>query len=115
MSFSSDFNNQRRDARVKVELVAQISIGSQLTLNGRLKDLSHKSAFIVLKHSVYLQVNDEVGFLIQLDALNKENVVQGSARISRIAPGEGLAIYFTEVEAASQLCLKKFLKDTEPV
>jgi hypothetical protein len=113
MSYPADFNNQRRDLRVRTELLAQISIGSQLTLNGQLKDLSLKSAFIRLKHSIYMQLNDEVGFMIQTIPGNNEQVIKGLARISRIAAGEGVAVYFTKLDDASSAVLKQFVKEPE--
>ncbi|MEI6437847.1 MAG: PilZ domain-containing protein [Candidatus Omnitrophota bacterium] len=112
MSYPADFNNLRRDSRVNTELPARISIGSQLTLNGHLKDLSLKSAFIRIKNSVYMQLNDEVGFAIQIAPGKTEEVIEGAARISRIAVGEGLAIYFTKMEETSLKRLKDLLKET---
>ena len=91
---------------------ARISIGSQLTLNGQLKDLSLKSAFIRIKNNVYFQLNDEVGFAIQRSIDNVEDVIEGVARISRISVGEGLAIYFTRMEESSLKRLKDLLKET---
>ena len=113
MVFSADFKNQRRDARYKAEFLAQISIGSQLTLNGHLKDLSLKSAFIVLKNSVYMQMNDEVGFSIQPTPGDEEHVIKGIARISRIVVGDGLAIYFTKMDDVSMTLLKGLVKAFE--
>ncbi|MBF0387074.1 MAG: PilZ domain-containing protein [Candidatus Omnitrophica bacterium] len=110
MSYPESFNNLRSDSRVSSELPARLSIGSQLTLNGRLKDLSLKSAFIRIKHSVYVQLNDEVGFAIQISMNNAEELIEGMARISRIAGGEGLAIYFTRMEEPSIRRLKELLK-----
>ena len=111
MSYSEGSNNLRRDSRVTAELPARISIGSQLTLNGLLKDLSLKSAFIRVKNSVYVQLNDEVGFEIQCSINDPQDVVVGMARISRIAGGEGLAIYFTKMDGASLDRLKVLLKE----
>ncbi len=94
-------NEQRRELRVDLEVPAQISVGSQLTLHGTLKDVSLKSAFITMKSSVYLQTNDEVGFQLQLSPGDDVAVIEGLARISRIAVGEGMAIYFTKMDDAS--------------
>lgn len=112
MSIPENVNNQRRDSRVSSELPASISIGSQLTLQGQLKDLSLKSAFIRIKHSVYVQLNDEIGFAIQASLGKVEDVIEGKARISRIAGGEGLAIYFTQMEEVSLKRLKELLNET---
>ena len=94
-------NEQRRELRVDLEVPAQISVGSQLTLHGTLKDVSLKSAFITMKSSVYLQTNDEVGFQLQLSPGDDVAVIEVLARISRIAVGEGMAIYFTKMDDAS--------------
>ena len=94
-------NEQRQESRVGVELPVQISVGSQFTIQGTLKDLSPKSAFITMKSSVYLQNNDEVGFSIRLAPDDDTKVIEGLARISRIAVGEGMAIYFTKMDDAS--------------
>ena len=110
MGYPAGQNEQRRELRVGSELLARISIGSQLTIQGKLKDLSIKSAFITIKASIYLQLNDEVGFAIQVSPDNVSDVIQGLARISRIVPGEGLAIYFTRMDAKSEARLKDHLK-----
>lgn len=102
-------SEQRQESRFSVDLAAQISVGTQLTIQGRVKDLSLKSAFIVMKAGVYLQVHDEVGFAFQLSPTDEKPAVQGVARISRIVPGEGMAIYFTAVDDASLSRLKKLL------
>jgi len=102
-------NNQRRDNRINSSLPAQIRIGTQLSLQGRLKDLSLKSAFIILRNSVYLKTNDEVGFAIQRSLDNAADLIEGQARISRIAAGEGLAIYFTKMDPVSTGRLQELL------
>ncbi len=103
-------NDQRRDVRVSVDFPVKLSIGTQLTVEGRLRDLSAKSAFIRVRHSVFLSMNDEVGVAIQCSATNADDVVQGRARISRIDPGEGVAVYFTKMDSASEERLKAFLQ-----
>lgn len=103
-------NDLRQESRVEIELPVQVSVGSQLTIQGVLKDISLKSAFITMKSSVYLQLNDEVGFLIQLEPGKDDKVIEGMARVSRIAVGEGMAIYFTELRDKSVERLKTLLK-----
>lgn len=100
---------QRRESRVGMELPAQISIGTQLSLQGKLKDLSLKSAFIIMRNSVYVKMHDEVGFAIQSSSGNVSDLIQGWARISRIAAGEGLAIYFTRMDENSTSRLRALL------
>jgi hypothetical protein len=104
-------NDQRRERRVGCALQAQISIGSQLSIHGQLKDLSLKSAFIVMKSSLYLQTNDAVTFEFQpVNSNDPSNRIQGEGRISRISAGEGMAIYFTRMEESSTNRLKNFLE-----
>ncbi len=102
------FNEQRHEKRVNHEIPVQISIGTQLTLQGKLKDITSKSAFIIIKASVYLKLNDEIGFAILCPG-KAGNVIEGQARISRIAGGEGFAFYFTKMSPSSEAHLKTIL------
>jgi hypothetical protein len=110
MSYSTSSSEQRKEMRVGLELPALINIGSQISLQGKLKDLSFKSAFIVMQSNVYLKTNDEVGFVIQCSSSSETDLIQGMARVSRIAVGEGMAIYFTEMDEDSLARLKGLLK-----
>lgn len=111
MPYPTNTNDQRREKRFSLELPAQINIGSQLVLNGKLKDISLKSAFISINtDSVYFQTNDEIGFTIQNPTGNEKGHIQGLACISRIAIGAGLAIYFTKMDKKSEALLKDLLK-----
>jgi hypothetical protein len=110
MAYPLKTNEQRQETRIGVELPARVSIGSQLTMQGYLKDLSLKSAFIAMKSKLYLQPNDEIGFAIYRSADDDTDFIQGIGRISRIVVGEGLAIYFTKLDEASTGRLKELLK-----
>ena len=101
--------NRRRDNRRISNLPVEICIGSQVTIAGQLKDISLKSAFIQMKSSVYMQINDELNFLIKWSAGDNENSVGGVARISRILAGEGIAIYFTQIDDASMSRLQELI------
>ncbi|NLE65618.1 MAG: PilZ domain-containing protein [Elusimicrobia bacterium] len=104
-------HEQRQDIRYNLELPAEVRIGTQFALKGTVKDLSMKSAFIRLRNSVYIQVNDEVGFSIFPSGDEEgKDVVAGQARVSRLVPGEGIAIYFTDIDGASGGHLKKLIK-----
>ena len=108
------FNNeQRQEFRTSSELPAQISIGSQLTLKGRLKDVSLKSAFVVIKESVFLEAGDEIIFSFQAASDDTSEAIQGTARVSRLVKAEGFAIYFTKIDDASMVRLKKIVRDLE--
>lgn len=101
-----DAQNQRRYQRFVNTLPVHISIGTQLTFQGQLKDLSLKSAFVIVKNSIYLQTNDEIQFSIRRDPEDSARWIEGTARISRISKGEGFAIYFTEMDEGSTERLK---------
>ena len=103
-------SNGREFNRIPSSLPIQLKFGSQITLAGVLKDISIKSAFIKIKESVYLQPNDEVDFSIINTRNGVEEAVTGSGRISRIAAGEGIAIYFTQMDADSSIRLKELLE-----
>ena len=100
---------QRSQQRVSVEFPVTIRVGSQITVKGQLKDLAINSAFIKIKNNIYLTINDEVGFEIQCSN-EATDVIKGSARLSRMVPGEGFAIYFTQIDDDSTKCLKKILQ-----
>src|SRR3989338_10799004 len=99
--YPESFRNQRETQRASLSFPIQISLGTQITLRGELKDLSLKSAFVKIKTNIYLQQNDEISFAIQCAPANTDESVQGVARISRIAVGEGIAIYFTQMDPGS--------------
>lgn len=107
----SDYtNNQRQNQRVLVSLAAKISFGSQVTLTGRIKDLSLKSAFILIKGGVHMQLNDEITFVIEPPEGPQQMSVSGMARISRVSAGEGIAIYFVKMDEESTGQLRKILE-----
>ena len=103
-------NDQRGQPRVNVECPATISVGSQLTVKGQLKDISLNSAFIRIKNSLYLNINDEVGITIQCSSDDENEVIQGLARISRMVPGEGFVVYFTKMDEPSLKYIKKLVQ-----
>jgi len=109
MAQSGSFHDQREEQRVSSALPIQIIIGSQVTLQGQLKNLSSKSAFVKIKGSIYLQLNDKLDFVIPLSSTNEEEKIAGVGRVSRIEAGEGYAIYFTKMDADSSGRLKKLL------
>lgn len=105
-----DNREQRRDPRVISEFPVRISVGTQITVQGQLRDLSLNSAFIRIKNNIFLNTGDEVGFAIQSSPDDVDTLMQGVARISRIVPGEGFAIYFSKMDENSIKCLKKLLQ-----
>lgn len=110
MANSNFYNNQRQNHRVPVNLIAKISFGSQVTLMGRIRDLSLKSAFILIKGAVHMQLNDEIAFTIEPGEATQQPAVSGMARISRISAGEGIAIYFVKLDENSTNQLRKLVE-----
>jgi len=106
-------NDQRGQPRVNVEFPATISVGTQLTVKGHLKDLSLNSAFVRIKNAIYLNINDEIGITIQCSSDDASVQIQGQARISRIVPGEGFVVYFTKIDDDSLKNIKKLLQKAE--
>ena len=102
-------DNRRQDNRITAKFPVDLQVDSQITIRGELKDISEKSAFIVIKESVFIQLNDEFGFRIKKDANDPEASVTGKARVSRIEKGEGIAIYFTQLIGDSPMRLKQLL------
>ena len=102
-------NNRRQNNRIASSLPIEIQIDKQITIEGKLKDISHRSAFVTMKNSVYMQVNDEFKFFIKTALQNPEDTVSGTARISRIAKGEGIAIFFTDMDEKSSASLQQLL------
>ncbi len=103
-------NEQRREPRLNTEFIVMISVGSQVTVQGQLKDISLSSAFIKIKSNIFLKTGDEIRFAIQSSPDDVHPLMQGSARVSRFVPGEGFAIYFSKMDDASAKYLKRFLQ-----
>lgn len=110
MVYQKGSNEQRSQPRVSVEFPVTINVGSQITVKGLLKDLSLASAFVRIKNNIYLNINDEIKIVIQISPDDESEIIQGQARISRIVPGEGFAVYFTHIDDESLKCLKKALQ-----
>ena len=51
---------RRRDQRAGLELPVKISIGSQITVSGRLKDLSLSSAFIKIRNKCIFKAFEQI-------------------------------------------------------
>jgi hypothetical protein len=100
-------NNNRQAPRVAVSIPIKLMFGSQITLQGSIKDLSKNSAFVNIRSSaVHMASNDELDFAIE----PKPDVsIAGSARISRISVGDGIAIYFTKMDESSASHLQSLL------
>jgi len=113
MQQSGFSNNQRKLRRVTLNFPIEISLGSQITLQGQLKDLSLKSAFVKIKSGIYINPHDEIAFVIKYSLESPEEDVRGLARIARIEAGEGMAIYFTQMDDVSLERLKELLNNID--
>lgn len=110
MLHPESYHNQRINQRVPVNLTVKISFGSQVTLTGRIKDLSLKSAFIMIKGGVHMQLNDEIAFTVESPEGSTLEGFSGMARISRVSAGEGIAVYFVNLDETSMGHLKKMVE-----
>ena len=99
-------NNQRDTQRLSLSIPIDLMFGTQITLRGQVKDLSPKGAFVLIKSSVHMATSDELEFNISVPG-NADACIHGTARISRVAPGEGIAVYFTKMDDASKGYLQK--------
>ena len=100
-------NNNRTNQRFSFSVPIHLIFGSQITLMGQIKDLSLKSAFINVKsNSIHMAINDELQFMIEKIPNNANAIIEGSARISRVSAGEGIAIYFIKMDEKSTTHLK---------
>ena len=110
MPEQTSYKNLRQFQRVEIVLPIELQFGTQIILQGQLKDISLKSAFVVLRDSIYFEQNEKFNFVIKRSFENPECVVEGVARISRIAKGEGIAIFFTKMDDKFQAQLKLLIE-----
>lgn len=100
--------NKRQNQRTSVNLPIQLNVGTQVSFQGYVKDLSLMSAFVKTSNKVYLKAHEELSFSIKRGN-SDENSINGQARVSRIAEGEGIAIYFTQMDQASTDQLRQLI------
>ncbi len=100
-------DNRRQHNRIAVNFPIDLKIDSQITLEGKLKDISPKSAFIEIRSSVPMHVNDQFDFHVRCAQEPDKKDLSGTICISRIALGEGIAVYFTKIDEKSSSRLKE--------
>ena len=105
-------NNQRDTQRLSLSIPIDLIFGTQITLRGQIKNLSLKGAFIIIKSSVHMATNDELEVNIKGLPGDPDACIQATARISRVAPGEGIAIYFTKMDGISEGHLQRLVNTT---
>lgn len=106
-------NERRRTERVQYYKPVQISFGSQVSVTGKIRDISDKSAFIDMRSSLYVEKDDEFDFKIFLSREDAELTIEGKAKISRVAT-EGIAIYFTHLSKKSTTKLMDLVDELRP-
>lgn len=106
-------NNNRSSQRFPLVIPVDLIFGTQITLKGQVKDLSLKSAFINVRSSISMDTHDELEFSITGIPNNADAAIKGIARISRVSPGEGIAIYFTKMDDTSTAHLKQLVSACE--
>ncbi|MBU0468435.1 MAG: PilZ domain-containing protein [Candidatus Omnitrophica bacterium] len=106
-------NDRRRTERVQYYKPVQLNFGIQVSVTGKIRDISEKSAFIDMKSSLYVEKDDEFDFKIFLSREDSELTVEGKAKISRVAT-EGVAIYFTHLSKKSHEKLLELIDELRP-
>jgi len=103
-------HNRREDRRVASNLPIELKLDAQVTVQAKLKDISPNSAFVQMRESVYMRLNDELKFFIKRVGGDLATGIAGTGRISRIVQGEGIALYFTELDKEASAQLAELLK-----
>ncbi|MFT7538377.1 MAG: hypothetical protein ACI9F2_000520, partial [Lysobacterales bacterium] len=98
-----------RHNRLSVNFPIDLKVDSQITLEGKMKDISSKSAFIQMKSSIAMQINDQFDFQFNCTIDNEIEKISGTICISRIVKGEGIAVYFTKMDEESSARLKQLV------
>lgn len=106
MNNYNEYNDKRKEQRVPVVAKIKISIGTQFTVEGQIKDLTVNSAFILMRNNIYLNTNDDVLYEFQV----ADYVVKGKANVTRIVKGEGFVICFMNLDPVSQKNLMLILQ-----
>ncbi len=102
-------NNRRKNNRIYINCPILLKVDSLITIEGQLKNISLKSIFIQVNSRIAMQVHDELGF--SFNYKDDEEAISGVMCISRIAHGDGIAGYFTQMDEASTERLKQLLED----
>ena len=100
---------RRQYQRINTNLPIELKVDAQITVQGQIKNLTEKGAFIQVKSGVHIQVHDEFEFGIKVSRDAEKASVTGKACVSRIDPGQGMAIYFVGLSEAAQKELQVLL------
>lgn len=102
-------NNRRKNNRIYVNCPINLKVDSLITIEGKLKNISLKSIFIQINSRVAMQVHDELVFSFNCVIEDTQADISGTMCISRIAHGDGIAGYFTQMDEASTERLKQLI------
>src|SRR5262245_12415377 len=105
----NNFSNRRQEKRVASNLPIEIKLDEQVTVMGTLKDLSPRSSFVQMRESAFMKLHDELQFFIKRAGNDLSKGIAGRGRITRIAEGQGIAIYFTDLQKDSIAQLEQVL------
>ena len=103
------FDDRRQERRIQSNLPVELKLDAQVTVTGTLKNISPRSAFVQLRESAYMRLHDEFQFFIKRSSTDVSRGISGRARITRIAEGEGIGIYFVDLEKKSVPQLEQLL------
>ena len=91
-------NERRYVKRIVTEVAIDLKIDSQITVCGNVKNINENGAFIQIKSSVSMRVNDQFEFVIK----NEQGRIAGMVCISRVVPGDGIGVYFLDLDSDSK-------------
>lgn len=105
-----NYNNERRQHnRYSLNLPIQICIGTQIILDKMVRDISNKSAFVLMEGSVFINRFDELDFKIEVELDNFEFKIEGKAQVLRVDSPEGIVLSFKKLEGDAQAQLEKLV------
>lgn len=109
MPDNARFHDKRKEQRVGIVAKIKISIGTQLTVEGQIKDITLTSVFVSMRNNIYLNSNDTIQYEFETTVEGKPYVFKGNAYVTRIVKGEGFVISFSGMDDVSLNNLKRVL------
>ncbi len=107
------YNNERREHnRYSLNLPIQISLGTQIVLDKMIRDISTKSAFVLMEGSVFINRFDEIDFKIEVERDGIAFNIEGKAQVLRIDAPDGIVISFKKLEGEALSQLEKLVAVT---
>ena len=107
------YNNERRQYnRYSLNLPIQISLGTQIVLDKTVRDISNKSAFVLMEGSVFINRFDELDFKIEVERDQVQFKIEGKAQVLRVDLPDGIVISFKNLEGEALAQLEKLVAVT---